>query len=266
MTDKPEMYSEHFASAFLDASTVQAYQYRPPYSSQTFAILASLLGDAPRCVLDVGCGTGFLARPLLAWVDAVDAIDISNAMIESGQALPGGHDPRLRWIVGRVEDTPIDQLNPPYGLITAGDSVHWLDWEVALPRFATLLTPNGCFAIIGNGQVPSSWDAALQPVLSKYSIYGDLYKPINVIDELENRKLFKTIGSTRSEPILFRQTIADYIESFHGRAGCACGRMAPTAMRDFAKAARTIIAPFATSEHVELMTYATITWGKPLKA
>lgn len=266
MSNKPAMYGERFASAFMDADTVAAYQYRPPYPPQTFELLTGLLADEPKRVLDVGCGTGFIARPLVQWRDdiAVDALDISSAMIESARLLPGGMHPRLRWLVGRAEDISSDQLSSPYALITAGDSIHWLDWQVALPRFADLLSDNGHLAIVGNGQLPTPWDTALQAVLGKYSVYGDLYQPIDVIAELERQELFQPEGSVQTQPVLFSQSVADYAASFHGRAGCARSRMAATITQEFAHAVQSVIEPFIGKQtQVNLMTYATITWGKP---
>lgn len=89
-----------------------------------FNVLVGLIAGEPRTVLDLGCGTGFIARPLAPRVDRVDAIDVSEAMIEEGKRLPGGDHPHLQWIVGRAEDVA---LHPPYALITAGDSLHWME-------------------------------------------------------------------------------------------------------------------------------------------
>jgi len=44
-------------------------------------------------VLDIGCGTGFIARELADRVTHVDALDISPAMIEQGKRLPRGDAP-----------------------------------------------------------------------------------------------------------------------------------------------------------------------------
>ena len=53
-----------------------------------------MIADHPRTVLDLGCGTGYLARPLAPLVDRVDAIDISAAMIEEGKRLLGSDHPQ----------------------------------------------------------------------------------------------------------------------------------------------------------------------------
>ncbi|MGH2599050.1 MAG: class I SAM-dependent methyltransferase [Dehalococcoidia bacterium] len=96
------------ATAFHDPDVVAAYRHRPPYPEEVFAILTDLIAVAPRRVLDVGCGSGEIARALAGRVEHVDAVDVSPAMIETGKHLPGGNDPRLWRRCGAVEDTPLD--------------------------------------------------------------------------------------------------------------------------------------------------------------
>ena len=260
MLPKPACYGEQYASAFQERGVVAAYQYRPPYPDSMFALLADLIADSPRRVLDVGCGTGFIARPLVELVGRVDALDVSQAMIEEGRRLPNGDHPRLTWLVGRAEDAP---LTPPYDLITAGDSLHWMDWEVVLPRFARLLAPDGALAIIQNGQLPVVQLAGLLPIIQKYSIYGQAYQPVDLIEELERRKLFQTQGAVRTDPVPFAQSIDAYVESFHGRASLARERMTPADAAAFDAEVRELVATY-TQDSVELQLVADIAWGKPL--
>jgi SAM-dependent methyltransferase len=142
---KPDFLGPQFASAFQDASVVQAYSKRPPYPNDLFPLLAGLIAGERPVVLDVGAGTGDIARPLARLVERVDAVDWSPQMIARGRELPGGDASRVRWIQGRAEEATLD---PPYGLVTAGQSLHWLDWDMLMPRLRDALTPGGCVAII----------------------------------------------------------------------------------------------------------------------
>jgi ubiquinone/menaquinone biosynthesis C-methylase UbiE len=258
MLPKPEQFGERYASAFQEQGVALAYQYRPAYPDAAIATLADLIRETPRRVLDVGCGTGFIARRLVELADHVDALDISPAMIAEGRHLPGGDHPRLSWIVGRAEDAP---LSLPYTLITAGDSLHWLDWQVALPRFARLLSPNGWLAVVQNGLMTTPWDAELLPIIQRYSIYKN-YQSIDIVAELERRGLFRTYGQTRTEPVAFTQSVDEYVESFHGRASLARERMVAQAAA-FDTEVQQLVARFC-SQRVELQIVVDIVWGKPL--
>jgi SAM-dependent methyltransferase len=83
---------------------VDRYHLRPAYPPETFTILNELIGDEPRVVLDVGCGTGNVARPLAEYVERIDAVDLSLPMLERAKTLPGGDSAKIRWVHGRAEE------------------------------------------------------------------------------------------------------------------------------------------------------------------
>jgi len=257
MIAKPTHLAPEYASVFSDRSVVDAYKHRPGYLMEAFQILARLITDEPRTVLDLGCGRGDLARPLLEYADRVDAADVSAPMIETGKRMPGGDDPRLRWIHGSAEDAP---LNPPYALVVAGDSLHWMDWYVVLPRSASVLAPHGYLALasVGGGSVP--WEYG--PVCNTYSLNRD-YQPYNLLDELTKRGLFEPVGKHQTAPVPFTQSVDDYVESFHARNGLSRDRMAPDQAAAFDRDMRALVEPFATNGMVTLQVINTITWGKP---
>jgi ubiquinone/menaquinone biosynthesis C-methylase UbiE len=260
MRPKPACFGEKYASAFGDHSVVNAYQHRPTYSAAVFPFLANLIIDTPRHALDVGCGTGAIARYLVELVDHVDAVDGSPAMIDQGQRLANGDHAYLTWIVGRVEEVA---LAPPYALITAGDSLHWFDWEVVLPRFAQMLTPDGYLVILQMGQLPVLWDAGLDPLIQQYSTNQD-YRSVDLITELEQRGLFRKHGELRTEPVPFKQSLDAYIESFHGRASFSRERMTTASATAFDAAVRNLVAELG-QDAVELQIVTDIIWGKPLQ-
>jgi SAM-dependent methyltransferase len=260
MQPKPGFLGRHVASAFQEESVAGAYQHRPPYPDAVFDILASLAVDQPRYVLDVGCGTGFLARRLVEHVAHVDAVDISPVMIERGRLLPNGDSAALTWIAGAVEDEP---LNPPYALITAGDSLHWMEWSVVMPRFAEMLTPNGSLAILGVGQSATPWDGELLPVLLRNSTIEG-YRPYDLVAELESRALFQPVGRHATDPVPFTQPLEAYIESFHGRASFSRQRMTTAAASAFDAEVRALVQRYTTQD-VTLHVVTEVVWGKPLR-
>ena len=133
MEPKPNGWSSEYGAWFREASVAERYDFRPPYPAEVFDILSRSSATGRATVLDAGCGTGDLARRLASLVDTVDAVDQSAAMLAQARALPGGDAANLTWIESPIETAA---LGPPYGLVVAGESVHWFDWERRFPRFA----------------------------------------------------------------------------------------------------------------------------------
>ncbi len=94
---KPKGWSERYGAVFGGQDVVDHYHLRPPYPAETIDVLSSLARGG--AVLDLGCGTGELARRLAPRVERVDAVDVSKAMVERGCGLAGGAAANLRWHV-----------------------------------------------------------------------------------------------------------------------------------------------------------------------
>ena len=262
MRPKPKQFAAQYASIFGDASVVSAYQYRPPYPTETFEILLTLLdADADTStVLDAGCGPGVMARQLVSAVDRIDAVDIAARMIAAGKALPGGEDPKLCWIHGAMEHVP---LHPPYALIVAAASLHWMHWERVLPRFHDVLTPGGYLAVVDIVTEPTPWKNALD-FISEYSMNIDFqpYDIITITQELAVRGLFEQHGITTTAPVPFRQSVAEYVESFHARNGLSRDRMSVKAAQEFDRKLWKLMHQYCPDEVVELQVRGRVIWGK----
>jgi SAM-dependent methyltransferase len=265
MSNKPKQWSAQYASIFQDASVVAAYHYRPTYPPETFAFLSSLIPSSAklRIVLDAGCGTGFIARPFASFVDYIDAVDISAAMIRAGQRLEGGNQPGIRWIAAPIE---VAQLRDRYVLIIAAASLHWMDWEHTLPRFADLLAPGCVLAIVEDCAQANPWDLTVGSILGRYSMNTDYvpYSMLTVVQELEQRGLFKMHGEHETAPVPFRQSVNAWIESFHARNGFSRDRMDTAAAHACDGALREAIAPYSPADVVEQSISARVLWGLPL--
>ncbi len=259
MQPKPENFGTHYAEAFKDSKVVEAYRYRPPYPQEVFTILASLITDEPKAVLDVGSGSGDIARSLVKLVERVDAVDFSQSMIERGKQLPNGNHPQLHWIYGKVEEVP---LTPPYALITAGSSIHWPVWEIAFPRFQRLLSPNGSLALIYRRTLPMPWDTELRRISAPFTDRQG-HRGSNAIKELEVRGFFRKQGEMQTAPIPFLQSIDDYIEGLHSRSTFSKERMGQERADDFDRQVRTLLHQFQPDGMLPLQVVASVTWGTP---
>src|SRR5262249_34530552 len=154
--------------------------------------------------------TGFVARPLAPLVDRVDAVDIAATMIAEGRRSPSGDHPHIRWYCSPMETFPGD---PPYGLIVAGASLHWMGWEATLPRFARWLARGGMRALVEDLTEAAPWEAEIGPPIARYSLNRDFraYTNRKITDELEQRGLFRLLGTHTTESVAFSQPVESYI-------------------------------------------------------
>lgn len=259
MIQKPKQFSSEYAEPFRDLSVVKAYHHRPPYPAETFDILKRLTNGQPQRVLDIGCGTGNLARHFIEYVEQIDAVDFSRQMLQEGQRLPGGDHPRLRWIWGRVEEVV---LNGPYGLVMAGESLHWMDWNLVLPRLHEVLMAGGYLAIVEQRTIPDPW-STLSEIIRRYRTDGG-YQPYNMIEELERHGLFQKVGEQETAPISFVQSIDDYIASYHSRSGFSKERMGQAQADTFDQEARSILLNSHSDGTISLQVVGSVVWGFPL--
>ena len=256
----PQLTPEN-AAMFQQQGVAEVYHLRLPHPEGVFTKLESLLPNDSRTILDVGTGTGDLARRMTAFAERVDAVDVSKAMLAKGRSAPGGDHPNLHWIYGRVEDT---DFQPPYGLITGGDSIHWMDWDVVFPKFHDVLAPVGWLAIVGRAEKPVPWEDDLRALIPKYSVFRQ-FAPYSLVDELVDRGHFQVSGDYRTPLDKNRQSVEDYVMSFHSRGGLARGKMPEAHISAFDAGVREMVMPYAEDGFLTLQTEGRVTWGKPLK-
>ncbi len=259
MFQKPAYFASEHAAVFQHQSIAAAYRHRPLYTPEVFDTLVELMQPGtPRRVLDVGSGTGNIARYLIERVDSIDAVDYSQSMIEQGKHLPNGNHPDLHWLYGRVEEV---ELHPPYALVTAGESLHWMDWSIVLPRFHELLTPGGYLAIVEQETQPDHW-SVLSKIVPHYTTNKGYY-PYDMIEALEQHKLLRKVGQKKTTPVSFVQPIDDYIESYHSRSGFSRERMGIEQAEAFDREAKKILLNTHQDGMIELQVVGNIVWGIP---
>jgi SAM-dependent methyltransferase len=273
---RPAHHAPEYGAWFQDPLIVAVYDRRPPYPEAAIRRLMALAGGAggageggagTGAVLDLGAGTGDVARRLAPWVGRVDAVALSAGMIEKGRGLPGGARANLRWIQAAAETAP---LAPPYRLATAGESLHWMDWEVVLPRVGAALEPGAALAIVSRtwGDVPALRER-LAPIYARYSPVKD-YRPYDLIAELEARGLFTPAGRERCGPEGWTPTVDEFMECSYSQRGTSRTHMGPEATAGYDVDVRRVLADLVAEGAIgerggrlQLQVRATVTWGTP---
>ncbi|MFT4108244.1 class I SAM-dependent methyltransferase [Propionicimonas sp.] len=141
------MSQPHDARAMAESFGVDAGLYdgtRPEYPADLLArVIAALPGTE---VLDVGCGTGILARQLAAAGCLVRGVEPDARM--AGFARAGGLDVD----VARFEDW--NDAGRSFDGVLAGTAWHWIDPRAGAARAAEVLRPDGLLVPLWNVSTP----------------------------------------------------------------------------------------------------------------
>lgn len=137
-------------------------KFRPQYPEALVQkILVSSAPNGPR-VLDVGSGTGILAAQLREAGSEVVAVEPDSQMagIAKGKGLI-------------VEESTFEDWDPAgrtFDIISFGQSFHWVDPALALPRIAQALNPQGVLALAWNDiQATGETGRDLGSILGRFS-------------------------------------------------------------------------------------------------
>lgn len=247
------------AAVWTEPEVARVYRFRPPYPAPVFDILRRLIVE-PRVILDAGSGTGALTRHLTSLAARVDAVDRSAAMIAEGRSLPGGDDPRIRWIVGAAETAP---LGPPYGLITTGQSLHWMEHDVVMARFHDALAPGGRLAVTDiEWDYPPPLREKLTAIIVRYSpvrapFSGDLFQ------DLAKRGLFERAGFQRTSTVAVDQSIDEFVGALRSTSS-----LSSVTLRErtdaFADEVRALFTDLG-QDRVRYFAAGIVVWGRPLR-
>jgi SAM-dependent methyltransferase len=169
--------------------------FRPRWPAEVFErILARV--PAPRaCALDLGAGTGMVARELAAHFDDVVAVEPDERMLAELEALPN-----LRSVHARAEEASFEPASAD--LVTAGNAFHWMEGELVCSRARQWLRPGGTLAVF-RYDPPHAAAGELETLLAHE--YGDTWRA--------------HVHPRLSDPDYTRRTVA---ESSFGRTLEAC--------------------------------------------
>ncbi|MBD9700306.1 class I SAM-dependent methyltransferase [Flavimobilis sp. GY10621] len=134
---------------------------RPDYPAATVAFL---VGDAHR-VLDLGAGTGKLARAVASLGREVVAVDPDARMLDIlGERLD------VERHVGTAERIPLADAS--VDAVVVGQAWHWVDEPVAVREVARVLRPGGTLGVVWNTR-----DESVPWVRELGRVFGDGVAP-----------------------------------------------------------------------------------------
>jgi SAM-dependent methyltransferase len=162
-----------FATDLYRGSAGYYDRYRLPYPEVMIADLVRRAETSGRGrLLDLACGTGQLAFPLLGWFGEVWAVDREPDMVEvvrAKAAAQGATD--VRPI---VSDAEILDAEPDYfDLVVIGNAFHRLNRDLVAGKILGWLKPGGYLALCwssGPFAGEQDWQRALAALLEKWQV------------------------------------------------------------------------------------------------
>jgi SAM-dependent methyltransferase len=252
---------------FFEARMAANYLFRPPYPAEVYDTLLELIGGHPRVLLDAGCGTGKITLGLIDQIERADAVDPSDAMLCVARSLPGAAGAKIRWIHASIEDAPLD---PPYGLIVAASSIHWMDLDRTIPRFADALADGAMLAVLdGDAPVDAPWEREetefmIDFIAARHGRRPNWWKTVRERfgEPVLMHPEFERLGHRITASVAFSQSIADYLRCQHSRATWSEDHLGEKASAEFDAAMTASLSRHARDGMLTFNVQTRIEWGR----
>jgi SAM-dependent methyltransferase len=206
------------ARAF-DAWADDYERYRPGYPTALFDLIAVRLRlPANAAVVDLGAGTGKVARTAAARGWRVTAVDPGERMLDVLRRRSAAEGLEIAVLQASAEHT--DLPTGGFDAAFAGEAYHWFDAPAALAEMARIVRPGGGIAFFWNvGDEGTALVAAERALVAEYGIDGsDVRKPgprpetrdairaVAAFDEPEFVQVPHTVSMTGAEYLGLAQT------------------------------------------------------------
>ena len=172
----------------------------------------------------------------------------------------GRHD-NIAWIEATAENAP---LEPPYDLIVAGASVHWMDHEIIFPRLGRALAPGGWIAIVdGDAPTDPPWGEVWVAFLTRWiRRMGGVYDPDGYRAKMNAYHAWLDIHGTQTFSQIVEQPVDDFIACQHSRATWARNRMGPKLSQQFDTELRDLLSNHSCDDQLCYQVETTVTVGR----
>ncbi|MBE9039083.1 class I SAM-dependent methyltransferase [aff. Roholtiella sp. LEGE 12411] len=128
-------------------------KHRAGFPSSLFDKLSEYcIGLPGQNIVDLGTGTGTLARGFAARGCDVIGIDQSGALLEQARQLDQSVQLQVKYQLATAENTALPDASAD--VVTAGQCWHWFDRSLAVQEVARILRANGYIAIAHFDWIP----------------------------------------------------------------------------------------------------------------
>ena len=149
-------------------------------------------------------------------------------------------------------------------MAVAAESLHWMDWNVVIPKLAPVLEPGAFLVLVERDLLhPPPWDAELHTLIPAYSTNQE-FRPYDLVGEVTTRRLFREAGRRTTSAVPFAQSIDDHVEAMHSRNGFSRERMTAESAAEFDACYRSLLQRHYPDGVVQLATVARVIWGTPV--
>ena len=127
--------------------------FRAGFPESIFDRLAEFrVGLPEHTVIDLGTGTGSLARGFALRGCKVTGVDADPRMIDQAKKLDRESEVSIRYVEAKAESTGLD--SGVADVVTAGQCWHWFDQPLAIAEVIRLLKPSGNLVIANFDWLP----------------------------------------------------------------------------------------------------------------
>lgn len=116
------------------------------------------IGVGNQTIVDLGTGTGTLARGFALRGNDVTGIDPAEGMLVQARELDAEHGVSVRYKIATAEDTSL--RTDSADIVSAGQCWHWFDGSKAAAEVVRILKPGGVLLIVHFDWIPLSGNLA----------------------------------------------------------------------------------------------------------
>jgi SAM-dependent methyltransferase len=136
-----------FSSGLYDGTAADYDRFRLPYADGLIDFVrAELALDGTGQLVDLGAGTGQVARALRPFVKCAVAVDPEPDMVEYGRARTQREHDGIEWRLARAEDAEFPSGS--VDVIASGNAFHRFDRPVVVTKAARWLSSHGVIVLL----------------------------------------------------------------------------------------------------------------------